>query len=201
MIQPSPLAAAHRPVHPQGAMTGRDVHLLSRWELAAGPREVYDLVADAASLPRWWPSVFLDATILEPGDTGGVGRVVEVVAAGFLPVTLRWRFRVTAAQPPERLFMETTGDLEGLGLWAFEPAEKRVVVRLHWTGRVAKRGWRHLPTLVTPLLRRSHRWAMERGFTSLLLEVWRRRTTSEEARAWLPRPPRPGFPHNLRRRP
>jgi len=181
-------------------MARPDVHLLSRWELAAAPQEVYDLVTDPASLPRWWPSVFLDANVLEAGDARGVGRVVEVATAAFLPVTLRWRFRVTAAQPPERLFMETTGDLEGLGLWAFEPAEKQVVVRLHWRGHVAKGGWRHLPTLVTPLLRRSHRWAMDRGFTSLLLEVWRRRTPSEEARAWLPLPPRPAFPHNLRRR-
>jgi hypothetical protein len=130
-----------------------------------------------------------------------VGCVVEVMTAGFLPVTLRWRFRVTTAHPPDRLFVETSGDLEGLGLWTFEAADKHVVVRLQWTGRVAKAGWRHLPTLVNPLLRASYRWAMERGFTSLLLEAWRRRTTNEEARAWLPRPPRPAFPHNLRRRP
>jgi uncharacterized protein YndB with AHSA1/START domain len=181
-------------------MRSRDVRLSTRWELEGCPREVYDLLTDATALPRWWPSVFLEATIVEPGDERGVGRVVEVLTAGFLPLTLRWRFRATAAYPAERLSVETAGDLEGLGLWTFESADKHVVVRFHWAGRVAKAGWRHLPTLVAPLLRRSYRWAMERGFTSLLLEVWRRRTTNEEARAWLPRPPRPAFPHNLRRR-
>ncbi len=179
-------------------MTGSDYHLLARWELEASPREVFDLIADAASYPRWWPSVFLEARVLEPGDARGVGRLVEVRTATFLLLSLRWRYRVTAAHAPGLLAVETSGDLEGLGLWTFEGRGRSTVVRFNWRGRVMRAPFRQLPTFLGPLTRSCDRWAMERGFTSLLLEVWRRRTDDLQARDWLPRPPGPAFPRNLR---
>ena len=181
-------------------MTGSDHQILTRWELEASPQEVFDLIADASSYPRWWPSVFLDAQVLEPGDERGVGRLVEVRTATFLLLALRWRYRVTSSHAPGRLAVETSGDLEGLGLWTFEGRGKNAAVRFHWRGRVKRAPFRQLPTLFRPLARACNRWAMERGFTSLLLEVWRRRTDDPEARDWLPQPPGPAFPRNRRHR-
>jgi hypothetical protein len=178
-------------------MIGTDDHILTRWELEASPGEVFDLIADAPSYPRWWPSVFLESHIVEAGDERGVGRVVEVRTAVFLLLSIRWRYRVTAAHRPDRLAVETSGDLEGLGLWTFEARDGRTTVRFNWRGRVMKLPFRQLPTFLRPLTRACHRWAMERGFTSLLLEVWRRRTDDPEARDWLPPPPGPAFPRNL----
>jgi len=177
-----------------------DYHCSARWELEASPEEVFALLLDAASLPRWWPSVFLDAALLDPGDERSVGRTVDVLVAAFLPLTLRFRARVTALRPPERIAIETTGDLEGLGLWAFEPGERRAIVRWSWHGRLRKPVLGLVPSFARPPFRKSHAWAMERGFTSLLLETWRRRTSDQAARDWLPRPPGPVFPHNLRKR-
>jgi hypothetical protein len=179
-------------------MTGSDYHFLTRWELEASPGEVFDLIADAPSYPRWWPSVFLEAHVLEPGDESGGGRLVEVRTATFLLLSMRWRYRVTAARAPGRLAVETSGDLEGLGLWTFEGRDRNTIVRLNWRGRVRRTPFRQLPTFLGPLARTCHRWAMERGFTSLLLEIWRRRTDDQEALAWLPPPPGPAFPRNLR---
>ena len=182
-------------------MTGTDDHILTRWELEASPQEVFDLIADAPSYSRWWPSVFLESRVLEPGDERRAGRLVEVRTATFLLASVRWRYRVTAAHAPGRLAVETSGDLEGLGLWTFEARGRNTVVRFNWRGRVTRTPFRQLPTFLRPLTRACHRWAMERGFTSLLLEVWRRRTDDHEARDWLPRPPGPAFPRNLRPRP
>jgi hypothetical protein len=124
--------------------------------------------------------------------------VVEVRTATLLPLSIRWRYRVIAAHRPDRMAVETSGDLEGLGLWTFEARGGKTTVRLHWRGRVMKAPVRQLPTVLRPLTRACHRWAMERGFTSLLLEVWRRRTDDQEARDWLPPPPGPAFPRSLR---
>jgi hypothetical protein len=179
-------------------MAGADSHLSSRWELEATPREVFDLMADASSYPRWWPSVFLEARVLEPGDEGGVGRLVEVRTAAYLLLALSWRYRVTSVRPFERMAVETSGDLDGLGLWSFEPHGSRTVVRFSWRGTVTRSPFRQVPTFLRPLFLSCYRWSMERGFTSLLLEVWRRRTDDQEARDWLPRPPGPAFPRNLR---
>jgi hypothetical protein len=118
--------------------------------------------------------------------------------AAFLLFALCWRYRVTSAHPSQRFAVETSGDLEGLGLWTFEPSDQRTVARFNWRGGVTRSPFRQLPTFLRPLFRGCYRWAMERGFTSLLLEVWRRRTDSQEARDWLPRPPGPAFPRNLR---
>ena len=181
-------------------MTGTDDHIRTRWELEASPQEVYGLIADAPSYPRWWPSVFLEARVLEPGDDDGVGRLVEVSTATFLPFPIRWRYRVNAVRLPSHLAVETSGDLEGLGLWTFEGRGKTTAVRFNWRGRVNRMPFRQLPTLLRPLTRACQRWAMERGFTSLLLEIWRRRTDDPDARDWLPPPPGPAFPRNLRRR-
>ena len=179
-------------------MAGTDYRLTSRWELEATPREVFDLVADAASYSRWWPSVFLESRILEEGDERGVGRLVEVRTAAFLLFTLRWRYRVTSVRASERMAVETSGDLDGVGVWSFEPSDSHAVVRFNWRGGVTRSPFRQVPTFLRPLFRARCRWAMERGFTSLLLEVWRRRTDDQEARDWLPRPPGPAFPRNLR---
>jgi uncharacterized protein YndB with AHSA1/START domain len=180
-------------------MAGSDYHLRTRWELEASPQEVFDLIADASSYPRWWPSVFLQARVLEAGDESGAGRLVEVRTATFLLFSLRWRYRVTTAHPPERLGVETEGDLDGLGLWTFDDREGKTVVRFNWRGRLMRAPFRQLPTLLAPLARACDRWAMERGFTSLLLEIWRRRTDDPKARAWLPPPPGPAFPRSLGR--
>ena len=175
-----------------------DYNLTTRWEIEAAPREVYDLIADGAAYPQWRPSVFLETRVLEPGDERGVGCLVEVRTAAFLLFSLTWRHRISAARPGESLAVETTGDLEGLGLWSFDASGARCVVRFNWRGRVTRWPFRQLPTFSSPVFRACHRWAMERGFTSLLLEVWRRRTDDAEAREWLPRPPGPAFPRNLR---
>ena len=181
-------------------MTGSDYHFLTRWELEASSQEIFDLIADAPSYPRWWPSIFLEAHVLEPGDERGVGRLVQVRTATPLLLTLQWRYLVTAVQRPARFAVETSGDLEGVGLWSFEARDPRAVARFHWRGRVTRTPFRQLPTFLGPLGRACHRWAMERGFTSLLLEVWRRRTDDQDARDWLPSPPGPVFPRNLRPR-
>jgi uncharacterized protein YndB with AHSA1/START domain len=172
-----------------------DYHVFTRWELEATPQEVYDLLADVTALSRWWPAVCLDA---RPVRAGGAAEV-EVLAAALLPLTVRCRVRVKAARPGERIALETAGDLEGVGVWAFEPGGRGAIVRFHWRGRLRKPLLEHVPTFLRPLFMASYRWAMERGFTSLLLEIWRRRATDPAARDWLPRPPGPVFPHSVRR--
>jgi hypothetical protein len=62
-------------------------------------------------------------------------------------------------------------------------AEKPLLKKLSW--------------LLRPVFSANHHWAMQKGEVSLALELQRRRAPSQAARAALPRPPGPVFPHNL----
>lgn len=42
-------------------------HFITRWTVPATCREVYDILGEPQGLARWWPSVYLDVQILDPG--------------------------------------------------------------------------------------------------------------------------------------
>lgn len=181
-------------------MPAHEYAFLTRWRAEATPEEVYDVIADGESLARWWPSVYLEVTTLENGGPDGVGRVTALWTKGFLPYTLRWRFRVTEAKPPERIALDARGDFVGRGVWTFAPREGGTDVWFDWRLRAEKPLLRALSFALKPVFSANHRWAMARGEESLRLELRRRRAGSPEGRARIPPPRGPTFPHHRRRR-
>ena len=61
--------------------------------------------------------MYLDVEVVEPGDEAGIGKVVDLFTKGWLPYTLRWRFRVTASDPPAGFTLAAEGDFVGRGVW------------------------------------------------------------------------------------
>lgn len=161
---------------------------------------MYDVITDAEDLPRWWPSVYLDARVVEPGGEGGIGRVVTLHTKGFLPYTLRWDFRVLEVLKPDRLALEARGDFVGRGVWDFRANGTDVDVTFDWRVRAEKPLLRAFSGILKPVFSANHRWAMDRGLESLRLELRRRRARDNADRSPVPAPPGPTFPHNLRRR-
>lgn len=178
-----------------------DYHFITRWHLPATCEEVYRILEDVNALADWWPSVYLDVQVLEPGQPGGVGKLVALHTKGWLPYTLRWQFRVTATDFPNGFALEALGDFVGRGIWTFRPAgEGRCEVTYDWQIRAEKPLLRWLTPLLRPLFSANHEWAMRRGEESLRLELLRRRAASPEERTRVGRPPGPTFPHHLGRR-
>ncbi len=77
-------------------------HFITNWKLRASAGEVYRLLEDVDALTEWWPSVYLDVKVLEKGQSGGVGKLVELYTKGWLPYTLRWKFRVVKTALPSK---------------------------------------------------------------------------------------------------
>src|SRR5262245_50168377 len=104
-----------------------DYHFTSRWRVEGTCDEVADVLGDPLSLPRWWPSVYLDvwevrpperAAGREPGEAGPasesergwgaasrerdnrVGQRVKLHTKGWLPYTLRWQSEVVESRYP-----------------------------------------------------------------------------------------------------
>lgn len=184
-------------------MAAHDYVFVTRWTVEGTPDEVYDVISDAAALPLWWPSVYLEASIVEPGSEGGKGRVVALWTKGFLPYTLRWRFRVAEARRPSSLALDAMGDFVGRGVWTFAetPAsatgggQGRTDVTFDWRIRAEKPVLRTLSFLLKPIFAANHEWAMKRGLESLTLELARRAAASDDERARIPPPPEPTWPH------
>ncbi|HEX5725586.1 MAG TPA: SRPBCC family protein [Longimicrobiaceae bacterium] len=172
-------------------MPANEYHFVTRWRVEAAPDEVFALLDDPADLVRWWPSVYLDVCVAEPGDENGVGALVELYTKGWLPYTLRWRFRVREKRPPVHLAIEALGDFVGRGVWTLSPAGTGTEVVYDWRIRAEKPLLRALSFALKPLFAANHHWAMDRGEESLRLELARRHAPTAEARARVPAPPAP----------
>lgn len=153
-------------------------HFITNWRVEGTVNEVSDVLKKAEDLPRWWPSVYLDVQVLEPGDEAGVGKVVSLHTKGWLPYKLRWQFRVTESRYPFGFSLEAWGDFVGRGIWSFEQDGERVNILYDWKVRADKPLLRALSFLLKPVFARNHRWAMARGEESLELELARQRQVS-----------------------
>jgi hypothetical protein len=171
-------------------MPTNDYHFIDRWQVQASVEEVADILEDALSLSRWWPSVYFEMQELEPGGEHGIGKLISLRAGGWLPYTLRINFRTVESRYPYGFSMDATGDLEGKGVWTLEQEGSFVNVTYDWTIRANKPIVDKLSFLLKPIFRSNHNWTMRRGEESLKLELLRRRAKSEEEAAAVLMPPK-----------
>jgi hypothetical protein len=183
-------------------VTGRTnaYHFVTVWRVAGTIAEVRAVLSDSASLPRWWPAVYLDVVPGEAGDADGVGRTVELHTTGWLPYTLRWTLRITETMTDAGFALAAEGDLEGTGRWTFRQDGPEVEITYDWRVTATKPLLRRLSWLLRPAFAANHRWAMARGGDSLALELRRRRAPDAAALAAVPPPPGPSFARGSRAR-
>ena len=169
-----------------------DYHFITVWRVESTIDEVSTILGDAAELVRWWPSVYLEVKVLEPGDERGLGKVVNLYTKGWLPYTLRWRFRVTEIRN-DGFTLVASGDFEGRGIWTFEQDGAWVNITYDWKIKAEKPLLRYFSFIMKPLFSANHRWAMAKGEESLKLEIARRHAVGAEELARIPAPPQPTF--------
>jgi len=150
-------------------------HFVTRWHMPATCEEVYDVLGDPMDLPRWWPDGYITVREVEPGEPGGVGRVIELLTKGYLPYRLRWSFRVTETDRPNGFALEAWGDFTGSGRWTFTPDGDGCAIIYDWKISADKPLLRSLSFILRPLFSWNHRWAMDRGEESLRRELVRRK--------------------------
>jgi hypothetical protein len=172
--------------------THNTYHFVTRWHLDASPEEIYRTLEDVNGLTRWWKSVYLDIRVLEQGQAGGVGKSVELFTKGWLPYTLRWKFRVTHTHFPSGFALEAFGDFVGKGVWTFTPTQTGTEVVYDWQIEAQKPLLRRFSGLIKPIFRMNHEWAMNQGLKNLRLELRRKK-----GELHVPKPTNPTFPHNL----
>ena len=179
---------------------GTGYHFVTEWSVTGTIDEVKQVLGDAASLPAWWPSVYLSVVQRHEGEADGVGRVLDLHTKGWLPYTLRWTLRITEPITDAGFALEATGDLEGTGRWTFEQQGQEVLIRYDWRVAATKPLLRRLSWLLRPAFSANHHWAMARGEESLQLEIRRRRALASGSPEQVDSPPPPTFRRLVRRR-
>lgn len=172
-------------------MASNDYHFITHWRVKGTVQEVADVIGDVDSLARWWPSVYLNVEKLKSGDEDGVGSEYALYTKGWLPYTLRWSFRVTESNYPYGNSLQAQGDFNGRGIWTHGQDGEWVDVTYDWLIRADKPLLQRLSFLMKPFFSANHKWAMERGKESLVLELDRKRARTPEEHAAIPSPPGP----------
>jgi hypothetical protein len=172
-------------------VASNDYHFISNWHVEGTVDQVSAIISDTASLPLWWPSVYLGVTVLQPAQKDGTLKVVKLLTRGWLPYSLDWTLEVTESRHPYGFTLEAEGDFIGRGIWDFVQDGERVLVRYDWKIRADKPLLRALSFAFKPVFEGNHRWAMKRGEESLRLELQRRRARSADELARIPAPPGP----------
>jgi hypothetical protein len=171
-------------------MATNEYHFVTRWRLPGTIEEIAHILADACDLTRWWPSVYLEVRELEPGDSRGLGKVIDLYTKGWLPYTLRWQFRVSEVSS-NSFTLQAWGDFVGRGIWSFEQDGEMAIITYDWKISADKPLLRYLSFLMKPIFAANHHWAMAQGERSLRLELARRHARSPEDLARIPAPPGP----------
>lgn len=109
---------------------------------------------------------------LEPASgEHGAGSLRRFTWKSALPYRLAFDLRVTRAVPLQRIESRAAGELEGTGIWTFQPDGGGTRVRYDWDVRTTKPWMNLLAPAARPLFAWNHdvvmRWG-ERGLRSLL---------------------------------
>ncbi len=165
-----------------------DYHFITNWRVAGNCEDIYDIISEPLEYTRWWPSVYLKTELVtdRPGE-----RRIRYHTKGWLPYTLNWESYVLESKRPERIAIRALGDFDGRGIWTFSQNGSFVNVNFDWKLRADKALLRNLSFLLKPMFSANHRWAMQRGWESLELELARRHAETEEQRRGIPSPPGP----------
>jgi hypothetical protein len=164
---------------------------VTHWHVRGDVREVYLLISDPLDYPRWWPSVYLETSLVAAGDEHGRGARVRYFTKGWLPYTLHWESCATELDPPQRVVIRATGDFNGRGEWRLEQRSDFVDATFHWELTADKPLLRYLSSVLKPVFAANHLWAMAQGEKSLRIELARRQASGIEELRTIPRPPGP----------
>ena len=178
-------------------MSANNYHFITRWKVRATCEEVYEILSDAEGLPIWWPSVYLDVKVLQPGDKNDIGKKVSLYTKGWLPYTLRWHFVVIENQKPFGFTIKASGDFDGIGMWHFKQQGPYCLITFDWQLKAEKKFLKKFSFILKPIFKANHYWAMRKGEESLRLELLRRNSATEFEMQAIPLPPKPSFPHNI----
>jgi hypothetical protein len=160
-------------------MATNDYHFVTQWCFEAHIEEVADVLSQVECLASWWPTVYLSVRVIDPGDSNGIGKRMDLLTKGCLPYKFRWELEVVEASPPHGFTIIAKGDYVGRGVWTLTQIGDIARVEFDWQIRAEKPLLRRTSWALRPLVRWDHKWAMRQGQCCLCAEIKRRRRSAQ----------------------
>lgn len=124
--------------------------------------EVWPLLLDSLSWPRWWRGLE-SVSELERGRPDGVGNRRRFRWRAPLGFALCIDMRLARVEPLHLLAAEASGDAVGLGEWRFHARGPATIAEYEWRVRMGTPRLDRLAGVARPLFAWSHRRLMRRG--------------------------------------
>ncbi|MGH3329760.1 MAG: SRPBCC family protein [Nocardioidaceae bacterium] len=142
-------------------MTSPRYRFRSTWRVPAPRESVYDVLADVAGYPRWWPQVRAVAKVGE--------ETALVVCRSVLPYSLEFTLS-PLRQEPGRGVLEARlhGDLDGWSRWTLRTAGPTTNLLYEQEVTTPGRALATAARVARPLLLLNHAWMMRGGQRGLL---------------------------------
>ncbi|MDR3710250.1 MAG: hypothetical protein P4L33_18290 [Capsulimonadaceae bacterium] len=169
-------------------MPSRENSFVSRWRVPGTVDLVSAILLDAPGLAGWWPSLFRS---IAPVREAGIDDIYEATAKGWMPYTVRRRFRVASFPPSSTLRFEFVDNSADCSECRLQQDGAAVVVSIETHVAPGSLASKLASLLFWPLYVANFRWIMARGEESLSREIRRRLASNDAERDAVPPPPPP----------
>ena len=136
------------------------------WGVTAPIEEVFEVLAHPETFSTWWPSVET-SSLVDEGDSTGVGARATYVIRSPLLYRMRFDFRALEVDRPNRLHAVVRGDLVGTGTYLLESRGEETHIRFNWYVSTTKRWMNRVAVIAKPVLARAHHHVMREGCNAL----------------------------------
>lgn len=144
-----------------------DYEFVTVWNIDAPLAQVWDVIEDAGSWPKWWRGV-LSSVEISPGGINGIGGIRRTTWRSALPYKIQFDSELLRLEHQRLIEVRAFGQLEGRGLWQFSAISDGLTrVQYDWRVRTTKAWMNSLTPIARPFFRWNHDTIMRWGETGL----------------------------------
>jgi len=130
-----------------------DYEFVTIWNFDSPLEPVWEHIKHSENWNQWWKGV-IRVVELREGDAEGLGSIRRSTWKSVLPYTLEFDSEITRIEPMRLIAARAFGELNGTGLWQFEPRDGGTRVQYDWRVKTTK-PWMNF---MTPLARPFFKW-------------------------------------------
>ena len=145
-------------------MPANNYHFVESWNFPGfTPDEVFEILANATLLPKWWKGVYLEADLLEVNFEPTFAAKVRAKARGFFPYVLEFELESLRLEPGQLVEVKTSGDFDGIWRGTLIDNGQGTTVEIDWNVTVNMPLIRYLSPIFKPFFAWNHNWTTPRG--------------------------------------